>query len=152
MGTLAPLASELQVAPSQVHAAIVRLGTAGLLKPESRTSNPRALGEFLLFGARYAFPAVRGTLVLGVPTAYSAPPLSTLVDAVDVLVWPAPKVADAVRGFSITPLYAGAIALRESSPETYRLLTLVDALRIGDPRIRNAAREQLEAALAWRAG
>jgi hypothetical protein len=33
----------------------------------------------------------------------------------------------------------------------YRLATLVDALRIGDPKTRNAAREQLEVALGWRA-
>jgi hypothetical protein len=150
-GTLAPLAEELAVAPSQVHAGLRRLMLAGLLRPESRAANPRALGELLLFGARYVFPAARGPIVLGVPTAYSALPLATSVDAVDVLVWPAPRAKDAVSGFGIAPLYAGAPTLRETSPETYRLLTIVDALRIGDPRVRNAAREALEAALGWRA-
>lgn len=149
-GTLSAIAEELNVAPSQVHSALGRLHAAGLLKPDARATNPRALGEFLLFGARYAFPASRGALALGVPTAYSAAPLSALIDAVDVLVWPAPRCPDPVRGFALVPLYSGAIALRETSPETYRLLTLVDALRIGDPRIRSVARESLEGALGWR--
>ena len=72
-GTMATIADELAVAPSQVHAALGRLATAGLLRKEplseSRATNSRALAEFLLFGVRYAFPAVRGPLADGVPTA-----------------------------------------------------------------------------------
>lgn len=150
--TLAATAAELAVAPSQVHASVVRLAAAGLLKPGTRSANPRALGEFILFGVRYAFPAVRGRLSAGVPTAHSAPALAGEIDAIDVLVWPAPLERDAVRGFSIKPLYEKAPRLVSSSPETYRLLTLVDAMRLGDPRSRNAARTLLEQSLGWRAG
>jgi hypothetical protein len=148
-GTLSALAEELAVVPSQVHASIRRLALAGLLKPDSRATNPRAFAEFVLFGVRYAFPAVRGPLAFGVPTAYSAPPLAALMDPTDVLVWAAPKAARAVNGFSIRPLYAGAPKLAERSPATYRLLTLVDALRIG---ARTIARGELESALGWRGG
>lgn len=105
----------------------------------------------MLSGVRYAFPAVRGSIVTGVPTAYSAPALTRIVDARDVVVWPAARALGAVSGFALTPLYPGAPLLPERSPEMYRLVTLVDALRIGDPRTRNAAREQLEVALGWRA-
>ncbi|HVH40194.1 MAG TPA: hypothetical protein VM764_09225 [Gemmatimonadaceae bacterium] len=150
--TLAATAAELAVAPSQVHASLGRLEGAGLLKPGTRSTNTRALGEFILFGVRYAFPALRGRLVAGVPTAHSAPALAGEIDAVDVVVWPAPLDRDAVRGFSIKPLYAKAPRLVSASPGTYRLLTLVDAMRLGDPRSRNAARAQLEQALGWRAG
>lgn len=146
--TFAPLAEELAVAPSQVHAALQRLHLASLLRPDSRDANPRALAEFVLSGARYVFPAHRGALTEGVPTAYSAEPLASRVDAVDAVVWPAPKESAAIRGFGVTPLYAKAPALRRTSPETYTLLTLVDALRIGDARLRNLAREELERAIA----
>lgn len=139
------------MAPSQVHSALRRLDLAGLLKDGSRDANPRALGEFVLFGVRYAFPAVRGPLTEGVPTAYSASPLATEIDAVDVLVWPSKRAADAVRGFSITPLYRQAPELPLRSQSTYRLLVLVDALRVGDARTRNAARTHIEQALGWRA-
>lgn len=144
-GTLHALATELAVAPSQVHAALGRLSLAGLLRPEERAANPRALSEFLLSGVRYAFPARRGPLVDGVPTAYSAAPLAALFDAVDVVVWPSPKHPLAVRGFGITPMYPRASALVDRSPATYELLAIVDALRIGEPRVRSLARTELEA-------
>lgn len=145
--TLAALAEELAASPSQVHAAIRRLHDASLLKPDSRATNARALLEFLLSGVRYAFPATRGPLRDGVPTAYSAPPLNSTVDALDAIVWPAPGHPHAVRGFSIVPLFRRAPMLLERSPETYRLLTVVDALRLGEPRLRPHARAALEAAI-----
>lgn len=148
-GTLAELAQELAVAPSQIHASLARLEVAGLLRPERRT-NARALGEFILFGVRYAFPAMRGPLADGVPTAYSAQPLAAEIDALDVVVWPTRTGRDTVRGFSVPPLYRQAPLLVATSPETYRLLTLVDAMRLGDPRARNVARSHLERSLAWR--
>jgi hypothetical protein len=149
-GTLTALAEELAVAPSQVHASLGRLHAAGLLRPDSRSANPRALGEFMLYGVRYAFPARRGELTLGVPTAYSAPPLSLEIDAVDVVVWSSPSHPAAVQGFGIIPLYTGAPKLLEQSPATYGLLAVLDALRIGDPRSRLAARQQIEQALNTR--
>lgn len=143
--TMQRLAEELAVAPSQVHAAIQRLRLAGLLRPDERATNGRALLDFLLFGVRHAFPAWRGALTTGIPTAYSAEPLNGLVDAVDVVVWPATRASGAVQGFSVAPLYARAPLLRETDVETYRALTIVDALRLGDARIRAHARPLLEA-------
>lgn len=149
-GTLVELADELAVAPSQVHAAIRRLGVSGLLRPGVRATNARALSEFLVHGVRYAFPAVKGPLALGVPTAYSAPPLSAEVDALDVVVWPDAMHPMAVQGFSIAPLYKAAPRLIDRSPATYQLLAITDALRLGDPRMRLTARDRLEQQLAGR--
>lgn len=146
--TLAELGADLAASPSQAYAAIARLESAGLLKPQQRATNPRALLEFLLGGVRYAFPAALGPLNLGVPTAYSAAPLNAVVDAIDVVVWPAPKLSNVVRGFSLTPLYPRAPLLRERDPDTYALLTVVDALRLGDPRVRAQARVMLESSLS----
>lgn len=145
--TLAVIADELAASASQVHASLKRLDAAGLLRPNARATNARALLEFLSGGVRFAFPAQRGPLREGVPTAYSAPPLNTVVDAIDVIVWPAPNHPKAVRGFSMVPLYRRAPLLLERSPETYRLLTLVDALRLGDPKVRPHARAALEQSL-----
>jgi hypothetical protein len=150
-GTIAQLAEELAVVPSQIHGSLARLRSAGLLRPDGRSVNARAFGEFVMFGVRYAFPAVRRELAVGIATAYSAAQLSAQVDATDVLVWPAPNAKGAVRGFGLTPLYPRAVALPELSPETYRLLTLVDALRIGEPPVRAMARDHIEVALGLRA-
>ncbi len=149
-GTLAALADELAAAPSQVHASLRRLSLSGLLRLEGRDANPRALSEFLLAGVRYAFPVQRGPLTEGVPTGYSAPPLAGQYDALDVVVWPAARHPQAVRGFGITPLYPKAPELLTRSPDTYRLLTVVDALRLGEARVRSIARAELERALAAR--
>lgn len=146
--TLAALAEQLAAAPSQVHAAIGRLTDAGLLKAESRATNPRALLEFLSSGVRYAFPVHRGRLAEGIPTAYSAGPLAATVDPVDVVVWPAATAKGAMRGFSITPLYPRAAQLPERDPVTYQLLTVVDALRLGDPKVRPHARAALESLIS----
>lgn len=150
-GTLVQIAEELGVVPSQIHNSLKRLAIAGLLKPNSRSANNRALTEFVTHGVRYAFPAVKGPLSKGVPTAYSAPPLSAEVDAIDVVVWPAPSHPAAVQGFSVAPLYPAAPLLIERSPETYQLLAITDALRLGDPRTRVIARERLEQRLGARA-
>lgn len=151
-GTLAALAHELGVVPSQIHAALGRLDDSGLLKSDQRATNPRAFAEFVAFGVRYAFPAQRRALTEGVPTAYSAEPLAASVDAVDVLVWPAAQATARLKGFAVAPLYTRAPILVERSPETYRLLTIIDAFRLGDARIRTFARAALETALGRRIG
>lgn len=150
-GTLVELAHDLGVVPSQVHASLRRLGVAGLLRPTTRAANTRALVEFVTHGVRYAFPVAKGPLASGVPTAYSAAPLSTHVDAIDVVVWAAPRHPAAVQGFSLVPLYPAAPLLYERHPATYQLLAITDALRLGDPRTRVIARERLEQLLGVRA-
>lgn len=150
-GTLAHLADELAVVPSQIHNSLRRLSLAGLLRPNARAANGRALVEFVTHGVRYAFPVAKGALTTGVPTAYSAPPLSAEVDAIDVVVWPAPMHSAAVQGFSLVPLYAAAPLLIERSPTTYQLVAITDAIRLGDPRTRVIARERLEQLLGARA-
>lgn len=150
-GTFAQLAEELNVVPSQVHLAARRLAAAGLLRPGARSTNARALHELLAHGIRFVLPATKGPLAAGVPTAYSAPPLSAEVDALDVLVWPAPLHAAAVQGFSIAPLYRAAHALIDRSPRTYQLLAVTDALRLADADVRAIATARLAQLLGVRA-
>ena len=142
----AALANELGVSTSQVHKSMERLALAQLLRPGSREVNRLNFKEFLLHGARYAFPAMPGKSARGVPTAHSAPELAGEIDAAEAYVWPSAE--GDVIGCAVEPLYAGAPGLRERSPETYRLLTLFDALRVGSTRERRLAQARLEAALA----
>jgi hypothetical protein len=62
-----------------------------------------------------------------------------------VLVWP--HEDGAVRGTSITPLYAAAARTAKNNPAPYDLLTLVDALRVGRARERRLAKAMLAHAL-----
>jgi hypothetical protein len=142
-GTLAQLADELAVVPSQIHASAKRLEVAGLVRPGTRNANRHALQEFIEHGVRYAFPAQAGRRARGIPTSHSAPLLAEHLDSADAFVWPAANAPGAVSGLSVTPLYAKASALAESSPEMYRAVSLVDAFRVGGARERAIARQLL---------
>jgi hypothetical protein len=144
--TYPELAAQTGLAPSAVHGALKRAAAAGLalfrdrqptvLKPQVR--------EFTLFGAKYAFPAVHGRLSRGVPTAYAAAPLNTVLapTADPVPVWPHKN--GTVRGVSLAPLYptVPAAALRDGA--LYAILSLFDSIRSGQARERNIAQERLE--------
>src|SRR5688572_14699643 len=79
--TYGELAKALGMSASEVHASIKRARSARLVNIEN--SRPvvvrAALKEFLLHGAKYAFPATLGSPTRGVPTSYAAPPLSARV-------------------------------------------------------------------------
>lgn len=146
-GSYAELASSLGLSASQVHAAVRRARGAGLLLPDSRKVNRRALIEFLVHGLKYVFPAKRGPIVRGMPTAHSAPPLNESIVGDDApVVWPDPS--GTVRGESIEPLHKGVPSASRTDNKLYQSLSLVDAIRAGRARERNLAAKKLEAMLS----
>jgi DNA-binding Lrp family transcriptional regulator len=137
------LAHELDLSPSQVHAAVRRAEEAGLLLPATRKINRHALAEFLVHGLKYVFPAKRGPVVRGLPTAHAAPPLrNLLVDGGPPLVWPDPE--GEVRGESLEPLHKSAPTAARRDERLYASLTLIDAIRTGRARERKIATKKLE--------
>lgn len=144
VSSYATLADELGLSASQVHAAVKRAGEAGLLVAGSRTVNHQALVEFLVHGLKYVFPAKRGPIARGMPTAHSAPPLSeTIVDDGTPVVWPDP--AGTVRGESIAPLHKGVPDAARRDDRLYQSLCLIDAIRTGRARERKLAIQKLTA-------
>jgi hypothetical protein len=146
-GTTYPeLAAYAGLSMSEVHGALKRAEVARLLYFEAK--RPRillpAFKEFLLHGARYAFPALRGSLVAGVPTAYAAAPLNAhIAPSADPLpVWP--SMDGTVRGIALIPLYPSAPAAALRSPALYEYLALFDALRAGNVRERTLAQRLFE--------
>lgn len=143
--SLAQMAVELSLSPSQVHSAIKRLLVSRLVSDESRRNIPvrdSAL-EFLVHGLKYAFPAKRGEATRGIPTSYAAPPLSKFVVAGSELppVWP---YADGtVRGVSLEPLHRCVPAAASRDPKLYELLALADAIRDGRVRERQLAEREI---------
>jgi hypothetical protein len=140
------LAKSLGMSVSEAHGAAKRAVMAGLLPPGGLGAKPGAgaLREFLIHGAKYAFPAIRGQMARGIPTAYAAPPLKDfIVEASEPPpVWPHPK--GSTRGASLEPLFPSApgAALRDSA--LYEVLALFDALRTGRAREREMATRLLE--------
>lgn len=131
---------------SEAHGALKRAAAARLLHFEGK--KPRILlpqfREFLLHGAKYAFPPVRGSVVAGIPTAYAAPPLNAHIapSADPVPVWP--DITGKVRGVALVPLYPSAPAAALRNAALYENLALFDALRSGQARERNLAQEMLK--------
>lgn len=140
------LAAQTGLAPSAAHGAIKRAVASGLAA--SRDRRPAVLKpqlrEFVLHGARYAFPAVHGKLVRGMPTAYAAPPLDQVIapSADPIPVWPDKN--GKTRGVSLSPLYPSVPDAARRDPKLYELLALFDAIRAGQARERSIAQRMLE--------
>lgn len=143
--TYGELAESLGMSSSEVHASVRRARAARLVNIEDdRPVVVRAaLKEFLLHGAKYAFPATLGAPARGMPTAYAAPPLASRINQSNEPppVWPDPKGEQ--RGISFHPLYPTAPAAAKRDRLLYELLALFDALRGGAARERQLASQLL---------
>lgn len=140
----ASLAKELFMSSSEVHAGFKRAVKAQLINPQTREPNVSALSEFLIHGLRYVYPAERGEMTRGLPTAHAFGPLKKLLVDDQHLppVWPYSE--GNVWGQSFLPLYKSVPKAAELDPHLYDLLTLVDAVRGGRAREKNLAIKELQ--------
>lgn len=141
----ASLAVELGMSPSQLHSAIRRALAAQLAVREGERTAPhiRNLEEFLVHGLKYAFIPEKGELTRGIPTAHAAPPLNKLFASTGEPppVWPDPE--GKARGMAFSPLYKLAPRAALADPRLYELLAIVDAIRGGRAREREAGIREL---------
>jgi hypothetical protein len=144
--SIAEVAGDLALSPSQVHASLKRLTRSRLV--EAKTARPllKPVEEFLIHGVKYAFPSQRGEATRGVPTAHAAPPLNgQIVDGDLPPVWP--DAQGEVRGVTLEPLHKTAPKAARKDPVVYELLALIDALRDGRARERQLAEKALSTQL-----
>jgi hypothetical protein len=139
----AVVAGELEMSASELHAAVQRLGKAGLIDPMDRRIRPSAVQEFLIHGLRYVFPAGMGALTRGMPTSYAAPPLAELIafGKENIPVWP--HASGESLGYGMEPLHPSAPNAARRDGRLYEVLALIDALREGRTRERQIAGEEL---------
>lgn len=139
--TYPELAAFAGLSMSEVHGALKRAEQSRLLAFVDKQPSIiiPAFKEFLFYGARYSFPAARGGMVSGLPTAYAAAPLNASIapSSDPVPVWP--HADGNARGIALMPLYPSAPAAALRSPALYENLALFDALRMGNARERNLA-------------
>ncbi len=145
--TYPELAEQTGLALSAVHGALKRAVVSRLAMFQNRRPvvlKPQ-LRDFVLFGAKYAFPPLWGALTRGMPTGYAAAPLNQLIEpgSEPVPVWP--HAEGTVRGLSLTPLYPSVPQAALKDERLYALLALFDAIRAGQARERDAAQKFLEA-------
>lgn len=126
------------ISKSEISASLKRSFNAGLASLDRKVkfprANNRALKEFIVHGLKYVFPAGPGKIMRGIPTSLAAPVMAgKLMSAGDVInVWPDPTGNQ--KGQSIQPLFKSVPKAVKQDPELYKLLALVDAIRLGNAR------------------
>lgn len=142
----AVLAEAMRMSRFEAHAAVQRLTAARLVVVVDGQPGPvmAALRGFVIYGAPYAYPAVRGEITIGFPTAYGVSPLKEMMVASNEAppVWPHPE--GIARGPGLLPLYESLPLAAQQDAVLYELLALFDALRTGQARERELARKYLE--------
>ncbi len=141
--TVRSLGASVGLDPAGVHRALRRLEDARLLDADGRRVNRANAQEFLVHSVKYLFPVRQGGPSRGVPTAWAAPPLESELAPTDEPppVWPDPR--GKVRGIALEPLHASVPKLAQRDPELAEQLALIDAIRLGDGRIRSLASKRL---------
>ena len=93
--TYAALAKLMMLSQFEVHASVQRLIAAKLIVNAGEYFRPvmEAIRHYVLFGASYCYPAIRGEATIGFATAYGVPPLSEKVLFSQEMppVWPHPE-------------------------------------------------------------
>jgi len=136
------LSKSLGISLGASHNAISHLLSAGLIyeKDELAIPSRQRLYDYLVHGVPSQYYPQRGPIVRGVLTAASAPPLVALFPPTlgDVaVVWP---VANGrAQGAALEPLYRTAPKAAAEDAVLYELLTLVDAVRMGQAEQRDRA-------------
>ncbi|WP_323815928.1 hypothetical protein [Cellvibrio sp. NN19] len=136
------------ISKSEISASLKRSVNAGLASLDRKVklprANNRALKEFIVHGLKYVFPAEPGKIVRGIPTSLAAPVMAgKLMTAGDVInVWPDPTGKE--KGQSILPLFKSVPKAVKQDPELYKLLALVDAIRLGNARETQLAVQLLD--------
>lgn len=145
--TVRSIGASLELDPAGVHRALQRLEDSRLVDVERQQVNRSNADEFLVHGAKYLFPIRQGGLIRGMPTAWAAPPLSDELapDDEPPPVWPDPR--GRVRGVALEPLHENAPGAARKDPRLAERLALIDAIRLGDGRIRSLATKQLSKSL-----
>ena len=144
--TYRELASRVGLSLGEAHNAAKRLEVSHLIQPHRLVVNARPFLEFLVHGVPYAFPGQLGLEAQGVPTAHSGPAFNDRIMQYDIVVWP--SSAGEARGSTLAPLCKGAPRMPKTNPPLYRLLTIVDAMRVGRSRERSLAQQLLEKELS----
>lgn len=142
--TVRTLERETTIPRSVVQRSLKRLWEAGLFDRRRREVNISQTEEFLIHGLKYVFPGSVNGESRGFATAWGAKPLTDKLAAPSNEVPPVwPSAQGDTRGLALEPLHASVVEAAKRDPALRELLTLVDALRIGDARIRGVAADLL---------
>ena len=126
------LSQSLYISGSEIGESISRSEIAGLIDFNKKRVNRQGLFEFLEHGLHYVFPQQPGAMMTGVPTAHGHPFIKQFIEADLLYVWPYSKGES--RGLSIEPFYPNQVKAILEDEELYKILALLDVIRVGKVR------------------
>ena len=135
------LAKELHISPSEVSESLRRCVESNLIDFNKRRVNRQNLLEFIQFGLKYVFPANVGMDARGIPTAHSHSFMKEFENG-SGYVWP--EISGIVRGASVDPLYPNMVKAVKEDEILYKLLALVEVIRVGRVREVAVAKDELK--------
>ncbi len=144
----------LGISKSEVNASINRSYASGLAVKDRNFGraipNRRDLYNFIIHGLKFVFPAKPGEMIRGIPTAFAAPMLESLLMAGGeyLYVWPYAHGKD--MGQSIEPLFKSVPDAIQNDERLYEYLALIDAIRLGRQREAKLASYHLSEKLLTR--
>ena len=136
------LSHSLFISISEISESLNRSRIGGLIDYNKKKVNKMSLLEFLEHGVKYVFPQETGTMLRGIPTAHSHPFMKKTFAAEVAYVWPDGS-GDTI-GLMLEPLYAKQVEAIRQDELFYKLLALVDVIRVGRVREVNYAVEELK--------
>jgi hypothetical protein len=142
--TVRTLERETTIPKSVVQRSLKRRWQAGLFDRRRRTANISQAEEFLIHGLKYVFPGSVNGESRGFVTAWAAAPLVDKLAAPSNEVPPVwPSAHGDTRGLALEPLHLSVVEAASRDPLLREQLTLIDAIRIGDARVRALAADLL---------
>jgi len=142
---LSELSTSLHISISEVSESLNRSKLANLIDYNKKKISRRNLLEFLEFGVRYVFPQQPGSMARGIPTAHSHPSMKQIFISELDYVWADTK--GTVLGLVIEPFYPKQVESVLEDEIYYKLLALVDVIRVGKVREVNYAIKELKAVI-----
>ncbi len=129
---MAFLSNSLQISVSEVSESLNRSKIANLIDYSKKEVNRQNLFEFIEYGVKYVFPQPPGSLVRGIATAHSHPSIKDNFVSEINYVWPDPN--GEILGLAIETFYGKQAKACISDPIFYKIMSLVDMVRIGKTR------------------
>ncbi len=129
---LVGLSNSLRISISEISESLNRSRLASLIDYNKKKVNRQNLMEFLEHGVRYVFPQQPGSMVRGIPTAHSHPSMQKIFISEMNYVWP--DSTGKVMGLLIEPFYPKQVEAIYEDKVYYKLLSLVDVIRVGRVR------------------
>lgn len=144
---LVGMSNDIKISISEISESLQRSYYANLVDKSKRIVFRQNFWEFVQHGIRYVFPQQPGGLVRGIPTAHSHPMMKQKFISDINYVWP--DINGWEMGLKVEPFYPKQVEAVKSDLEYYKLLALIDVIRIGKVREIKYASDQLKQAILY---